>query len=101
MAKLIDPDRLIAELHERRLSTGKFVQWEAAIGKAMVEVPEIVRCVDCKHCFSLTEDPLQPYDGEFEWYCEINDRDYNVHARDPRRYYCANGERREAPGDGE
>lgn len=40
MARLIDPDKLRAELTDRHLSTGRLVQWEAAMDAATVEVPE-------------------------------------------------------------
>ena len=56
----------------------------------------VVRCKDCKHCFSCENDPMTPYDGETDWYCAEFDVDWHVLALDPNRFYCANGERREA-----
>ena len=56
---------------------------------------DVVRCRDCKHCFSLVQDPLLPYDGEPLWYCECFDDDWYVLDKDPNRFYCADGERRE------
>ena len=56
---------------------------------------DVVRCRDCKHCYSIDSDPLIPYDGESRWYCENFDYDWSVLALDPCRFFCADGERRE------
>lgn len=56
---------------------------------------DVVRCRDCKHCYSIDNDPLTPYDGESDWYCAEFDYDWNVLTLDPNRFYCANGERRD------
>ena len=60
-----------------------------------VDAVEVVRCKNCKHCFSIDSDPLTPYDGESHWYCEKFDYDWNVLALDPCRFFCADGERRD------
>ena len=49
MAKMIDPDRLARELERFHFSTGNLVKIQAAMEAAEVEVPQIVRCKDCKH----------------------------------------------------
>lgn len=59
-----------------------------------IDAVPVVRCKDCKHCFSTDNDPLTPYDGESDWYCDELDYDWNVLALDPNRFYCANGEPR-------
>lgn len=59
------------------------------------EIVPVVRCRDCKHCFSCENDPMTPYDGETDWYCAEFDVDWHVLTLDPNRFYCANGERRE------
>jgi hypothetical protein len=55
----------------------------------------VVRCAYCKHCFDLSNDPMGPYDGESEWYCERFDRDTSAYEIDPYRFFCADGERRD------
>lgn len=60
-----------------------------------VDAVPVVRCRDCKYCFSTDNDPLTPYNGETDWYCEEFDVDWHVLTLDPNRFYCANGERRE------
>lgn len=55
----------------------------------------VVRCAYCKHCFDLSNDPMEPYDGESEWYCERFDRDTSAYEIDPYRFFCADGERRD------
>ena len=88
MAKYIDPAILSKELERRRLSTGRLVQWQAAMEAATVEVPENVRCRECVH-FSPDDD------GHVVVYrCELNVCDM----RDD--FYCADGERREDSGEG-
>lgn len=65
---------------------------------AMDAVP-VVRCRDCRYCFSADSDPLTPYDGESAWYCDRFDFDVDVLALDPCRFYCADGERRDEDAD--
>ena len=57
-----------------------------------------VRCAYCKHCFDMSNDPMEPYDGESEWYCERFDRDTSAYEIDPYRFFCADGERRDDDG---
>lgn len=64
-----------------------------------VDAAPVVRCRDCKHCFSCENDPMTPYDGETDWYCAEFDVDWHVLTLDPNRFYCANGERREDEND--
>lgn len=56
----------------------------------------VVRCAYCKHCYDMGSDPMEPYDGESEWYCARFDRDTSAYEIDPYRFYCADGERRES-----
>ena len=60
-----------------------------------VDAVPVVRCAYCKHCFDMDSDPMEPYDGESEWYCDRFDRDTSAYEIDPYRFYCADGERRE------
>lgn len=60
-----------------------------------VDAVPVVRCAYCKHCFDMGSDPMEPYDGESEWYCERFDRDTSAYEIDPYRFYCADGERRD------
>ena len=60
-----------------------------------VDAAPVVRCAYCKHCFDIGSDPMEPYDGESEWYCELFDRDTSAYEIDPYRFFCADGERRE------
>lgn len=60
-----------------------------------VDAAPVVRCAYCKHCFDLSNDPMEPYDGESEWYCERFDRDTSAYEIDPYRFFCADGERRD------
>ena len=60
-----------------------------------VDAAPVVRCAYCKHCFDLSSDPMEPYDGESEWYCERFDRDTSAYEIDPYRFFCADGERRD------
>lgn len=60
-----------------------------------VDAAPVVRCAYCKHCFDMGSDPMEPYDGESEWYCERFDRDTSAYEIDPYRFYCADGERRD------
>lgn len=55
----------------------------------------VVRCAYCKHCFDMGSDPMEPYDGEREWYCERFDRDTSAYEIDPYRFFCADGKRRD------
>lgn len=55
----------------------------------------VVRCAHCKYCYDISSDPMIPYDGDSEWYCERFDRDTSAYEIDPYRFYCADGERRE------
>lgn len=61
-----------------------------------VDAVPVVRCAYCKHCFDMGSDPMQPYDGESEWYCEQFDRDTSAYEIDPYRFFCADGERRDS-----
>lgn len=63
--------------------------------KPNVDAVPVVRCAYCKHCFDLGSDPMEPYDGESEWYCERFDRDTSAYEIDPYRFFCADGERRD------
>lgn len=54
-----------------------------------------VRCAECRFCYDVGEDPMVPYDGESEWYCEKWDEETSAYGTDPYRFYCADGERRE------
>lgn len=63
-----------------------------------VDAAPVVRCAYCKHCFDLSSDPMEPYDGESEWYCARFDRDTNAYEIDPYRFFCADGERRDDDG---
>ena len=59
---------------------------------------DVVRCKDCKHCYSLTEtDPMTPYDGSGDgsFYCEAFDMEFYAPRYRAGEYYCAEGERRE------
>ena len=60
------------------------------------EVVPVVRCAYCKYCFDMGSDPMEPYDGESEWYCERFDRDTSAYEIDPYRFFCADFERRES-----
>lgn len=62
--------------------------------KPNVDAVPVVRCADCKYCFDIGSDPMEPYDGESEWYCERFDRDTSAYEIDPYRFFCADGERR-------
>ncbi len=62
--------------------------------KPAVDAVPVVRCAYCKHCFDMGSDPMEPYDGESEWYCERFDRDTSAYEIDPYRFFCADGERR-------
>lgn len=59
----------------------------------------VVRCADCKYCFDWGGDPMEPYDGESEWYCERWDKETSAYGTDPYRFYCADGERRDDDGN--
>jgi hypothetical protein len=61
-----------------------------------VDAVPVVRCAYCKHCFDMGSDPMEPYDGESEWYCERFDRDTSAYNIDPYRFFCADGERRDS-----
>ena len=83
MPKYIDPDLLAKELERRRLSTGRLVQWQAAMEAATVEVPDAILCKDCKWW-----DKEQSVD-DFNGFCT------NLGACTNPEWYCADGERRE------
>lgn len=55
----------------------------------------IVRCKDCKYCYSIDSDPMEPYNGENYWYCERWDKSTSAYGTDPERFYCADAERRD------
>ena len=61
-----------------------------------VDAVPVVRCAYCKQCFDMGSDPMEPYDGESEWYCARFDRDTSAYEIDPYRFFCADGERRES-----
>ena len=63
--------------------------------KPAVDAVPVVRCAYCKHCFDLSTDPMEPYDGESEWYCERFDRDTSAYEIDPYSFFCADGEWRD------
>lgn len=63
---------------------------------ALLEAEEpVVRCAECRHCFDLGGDPMEPYDGESEWYCDRWDTETSARWKDPYKFFCADGERRE------
>jgi hypothetical protein len=64
-------------------------------GVPAVDAAPVVRCAYCKHCFDMGSDPMEPYDGESEWYCARFDRDTSAYEIDPYRFFCADGERRD------
>lgn len=68
------------------------------INAPAVDAVPVVRCAYCKHCFDMGSDPMEPYDGESEWYCERFDRDTSAYEIDPYRFFCADGERRDDDG---
>lgn len=55
----------------------------------------VIRCAYCKHCFDIGSDPMEPYDGESEWYCARFDRHTSAYEINPYRFFCADGERRD------
>jgi hypothetical protein len=55
----------------------------------------VIRCASCKHCFDIGSDPMEPYDGESEWYCARFDGNTSAYEIDPYRFFCACGERRD------
>ena len=59
---------------------------------------DVVRCKDCKHCFELADvDPMLPYHGGGNgFFCEAFDMDFYTPAYDAAKYYCADGEGRDA-----
>ena len=85
MPKYIDPDLLTRELERRKLSTGRLIQWQAAMEAATVEVPDIVMCKSCKH--RLVAD-----NGKI--YCD----EYMIYVTDD--HFCTHSERREDSGEG-
>ena len=60
-----------------------------------VEAVPVVRCAYCKHCYDMGSDPMEPYDGESEWYCARFDRDTSAYEIDPYRFFCVDGKRRD------
>lgn len=60
-----------------------------------VDAVPVVRCAECRHCFDLGNDPMEPYDGESEWYCDRWDTETSARWKDPYKFFCADGERRE------
>ena len=64
-------------------------------GIPAVDAAPVVRCAYCKHCYDMGNDPMEPYDGESEWYCARFDRDTSAYEIDPYRFFCADGERRD------
>lgn len=83
MAKMVDKDKLLAILADRKLSTGRLIQWQYAIEAAEVEVPEIVQCKDCTQ-WDRNDTVCQDtcYCGELERYTDVG-------------FFCGYGERRE------
>jgi hypothetical protein len=70
--------------------------WRTIKELPAVDAAPVVMCAYCKHCFDMGSDPMEPYDGESEWYCERFDRDTSAYEIDPYRFFCADGERRES-----
>lgn len=64
-------------------------------GLPSVDAVPVVRCAECKYCFDWGSDPMEPYDGESEWYCERWDKETSAYGTDPYRFYCEDGERRD------
>ena len=56
----------------------------------------VVRCAECRYCYDVGQDPLEPYDGEDVWHCEMWGREVSAYQVDPYRFFCARGERRKA-----
>jgi hypothetical protein len=97
--RLIDADALCAELQKEFGSPeghGKLMRVNYIISNApTVDAVQIVRCRDCKYCFSIDSDPMEPYAGENYWYCERWDQETSAYGTDPERFYCGDAERRE------
>lgn len=109
MENAVDREKVISKLEEL-LEYSRYndsVGWnpdndtktlEDALALLKAQEP-VVRCRDCRYCFSADSDPLTPYDGESTWYCDRFDFDVDVLALDPCRFYCADGERRDEDAD--
>ena len=61
-----------------------------------VDAEAVVRCAECRYCYDIGQDPMEPYDGEDVWHCEMWDREVSAYQVDPYRFFCARGERRKA-----
>ena len=85
MAKYIDPALMAKELERRRLSTGRLVQWQAAMEAAMVEVPERGRCIDCTS--GIRCDSGEVYCDAYKIYVSYD-------------HFCADHERKPTCGEG-
>ena len=89
MAKMIDPDKLKKILEDRHLSTGKQIQLEYAMDEATVEVPEIIRCRDCRYSDKYS-------DGDVEHEMPLKCLDIRYGGVMPE-WYCEHGKRKDAP----
>lgn len=91
MPRMIDPAKLAAAIDSHKLwsgmSTGKRIQWEAAMDKATVEVPDIVYCKDCRYC------ELVNIRDETVMKCHFFDPDNEVYVAEDS--YCSDGKRGE------
>ena len=96
MRRLIDPDILTKQLQDRHLSTGKFIQWQVAMEAAMVEVPDVIICAECKHGEVVTGS----ISGKTCIACHAHEDEADqgiVYC--PEDYFCADGERKPACGE--
>ena len=100
MPRMIDPDVLTRELERRKLSTGRLVQWGAAMDAAAVDMPDVVRCHECQFCRSVTYNEtiddyeILPYSGqETDWHCYLHEFNIDDDVM-PENYFCASGARR-------
>ena len=98
MADLISREAAIAKVEKARKAARTLTGMDFVMmlkDQPAVDAVPVVRCAYCKHCFDLGNDPMEPYDGESEWYCARFDRDTSAYEIDPYRFFCADGERRD------
>ena len=98
MADMISRAAAIAKVEKARKAARTLTGMDFVMmlkDQPAVDAAPVVRCAYCKHCFDLSSDPMEPYDGESEWYCERFDRDTSAYEIDPYRFFCADGERRD------
>lgn len=96
MGDLIDRDAMEKELAKVPIDKWSFKTVCDALDKVpAVDAVTVVRCVDCIACFNTVTDPLEQYNGGRWWYCAEWDMEFRASKVDPRKYFCADGERRD------